>query len=218
MRIALLGPSSTGKTFLAKKMEEVLGVPYVAYETRRWMTELGYASHPEVHAAGPAACMAFQKGLARKRDELFRGGNRSFVTDRCTLDNLVYYWVDDARADTSEGSAEFRSFCLDSFGRTFDVAFLFEFGSIPFKTDGQRVGNPMYHELTQMAYDRVFSEAEELLQGRCFKMDLAARHPRDRLLDMIDMVDEAYRLKTGATAGYFKAGSRADVMEHDYGV
>ena len=42
MKIALLGPSSTGKTFLAKKLEELLEIPYLAYETRVWMKELGF--------------------------------------------------------------------------------------------------------------------------------------------------------------------------------
>jgi hypothetical protein len=224
MRIALLGPSSTGKTFLAKKMEELLEVPYLAFETRAYMAELGYGSHPDVHAAGAEACMAFQKGLAHKRDSLLRGRDdnppalRSFVTDRSTLDNLAYYWVDDAKADTPEGSAEFKKFCLDAFASTFDLMVFFDFGSIPFKDDGQRVGNPMYHELTQLVYDRIFLEAEPLLPGRCYRMDTTLSSPADRMAALVAFINEAYQVKSGSQVDYFVPRAYEIVREHDYGL
>lgn len=216
MRIALLGASSTGKTFLARKMEELLGVRYLAYETRNWMAECGYSSHPEVHAAGPQKCMEFQKGLARKRDELFMSNPGPFVTDRCTLDNLVYYWVDDAKSDTAEGSAEFRSFCLDSFLSTFDVAVLFDFGVIPFREDGQRVGNPMYHELTQLVYERVFAEAAARSPHKCHRLPPFFVSPADRISAILGLVNRASVVVSGRE--FFGGNCFDAVQKHDYGV
>jgi nicotinamide riboside kinase len=216
MRIALLGASSTGKTFMARKLEEILGVLYLAYQTRDWMAECGYSSHSEVHAAGPQKCMEFQKGLARKRDELFRSAPELFVTDRCTLDNLVYYWVDDAKSDTAEGSAEFRSFCVDSFLSAFDVAVLFDFGVIPFKEDGQRVGNPMYHELTQLVYERVFTEVAARAPHKCHRLSPFLVSPADRMSAILGLVDRASVTVNGQE--FFGGGCFDAVREHDYGV
>lgn len=87
MRIALTGSSGTGKTTLAEWISTTYDFPINPVGSRSVAKAMGFASPYDVDVAGKR--MEFQKRLLAEKTE-WEDKHTSFVTDRTTLDNLVY--------------------------------------------------------------------------------------------------------------------------------
>lgn len=103
MKIALAGPSGTGKTTLANFIAETLDIPFIKGSAGLILTDedktflkglSGYSQngHKEVIAlsADPKFGYMFETLVLQRRFELIRG-NTSFITDRSPIDNLTYF-------------------------------------------------------------------------------------------------------------------------------
>lgn len=95
MRIAVSGAQGTGKTTLAGRLAEELRLPLIPECSRQVAQRLGIEHLSQLSVDGFASfgklCMESQLELEQKHS--------SFVSDRCTLDNAVYWlkWLSEVR-------------------------------------------------------------------------------------------------------------------------
>jgi|SRR6478736_750865 len=94
-RIAFTGPSGTGKTVLAKQLEQQLGIPFNPIGSRTVAKEMGFSNPYDVDQAGRRK--EFQERLLGAKIA-WETENQSFVTDRSTFDNLSYDTLHDPKA------------------------------------------------------------------------------------------------------------------------
>lgn len=86
-RIAFCGASGTGKTTLARWLEEKLSIPMNPVGSRSVAKAMGFESPYDTDKAGKRG--DFQRRL--QADKIaWENAHESFVTDRTTLDELVY--------------------------------------------------------------------------------------------------------------------------------
>jgi hypothetical protein len=95
MRIAFYGASGTGKTTLARYVAERYGLAENPVGSRSVAKAMGFESPYDVDQAGRRG--EFQHRLLLEKKEWERE-HETFVTDRTTLDNLVYTMMHDVRA------------------------------------------------------------------------------------------------------------------------
>jgi hypothetical protein len=87
VRLAFCGASGTGKTTLANWVSKKWGLPSNPVGSRSVSKAMGFDSPYDVDKAGKRA--KFQRRLVTEK-RAWEDGQKSFVTDRTTLDNLVY--------------------------------------------------------------------------------------------------------------------------------
>lgn len=108
MRIAIYGAAGTGKTTLAKMIEEELGVPFNPVGSRFVAASMGFDNPYDVDKAGKRA--EFQRRLVAEK-VAWEAAHESFVTDRTTFDNIAYTILHDVHAiDESLMAAAFEGF------------------------------------------------------------------------------------------------------------
>ena len=87
IRLGFAGASGTGKTTLAEWVVEELGLPLNPVGSRSVAKAMGYDNPYDVDAAGKRG--EFQRRLITEKAD-WEAKHDSFVSDRTTLDNLVY--------------------------------------------------------------------------------------------------------------------------------
>lgn len=188
MKIALVGPSSTGKTVLAAKFAELTGIPFVSVQTRDVMAEMGFASHMDVIKAPAEQSIGFQKTLMQRRTELFRK-TPSLICDRSAVDAYVYYLLENCKNDQTVGTADFCNEAMAAMS-DFDLIVYMEYGSIPFRADGVRVNNAFYHRLTGLVYqDFVNKLLQDGMQRNVFFMPIDCSDIKDRIAYLAKQVN-----------------------------
>jgi hypothetical protein len=94
-RIAFAGSSGTGKTTLAKYIADEFKLPINPVGSRSVSEAMGFASPYDVDKAGRRA--EFQHRIVTEK-RAWEDAHEEFVTDRTTLDNLVYTMFHDVHA------------------------------------------------------------------------------------------------------------------------
>ena len=92
LRIAFSGASGTGKTTLARFISEHFGLPLNPVGSRSVSEAMGFASPYDVDEVGKRP--EFQRRLLSEKI-LWESKHDSFVTDRTTVDNLLYTMLHD---------------------------------------------------------------------------------------------------------------------------
>lgn len=152
MKIAFAGASGTGKTTMAKYIEDKYGIPYNPVGSRSVAKQMGFDSPYDVDRAGKRAefqQLLFQEKLA------WESAHDSFVTDRTAIDNLVYYVLHDVRSITPSFWDEvMRSV------RRYDVVFYCPVQA--FCDPGQdaaRVADLIYHRVYDALLEKLLDDA-----------------------------------------------------------
>ncbi len=99
MRIALCGPSGTGKTTLAKWLEETRELDFNPVGSRSVAKDMGFDNPYDVDKAGKRG--EFQRRLLTDK-VVWEMNHDSFITDRTTLDNLAYTMLHDVKTVTKD--------------------------------------------------------------------------------------------------------------------
>jgi nicotinamide riboside kinase len=87
-KIALVGAGGTGKTYLAKKLSELLNIPFIESPTRKVAANYDFKHCNSIYEADPFIQMAFQTDLFNavvKNEE-----RNSFIADRSVWDVIAY--------------------------------------------------------------------------------------------------------------------------------
>ena len=95
IRLAMTGASGTGKTTLATYAADLLGLPINPVGARSVASTMGFANPYDVDRAGKRA--EFQNRLLAEKLAWERDHD-AFVTDRTTLDNVVYFALHSVRS------------------------------------------------------------------------------------------------------------------------
>ena len=149
IKIGLTGPSSTGKSTLARDFALNTGIPFKSVQTADVLQECGYASHADLVKAGLEANLKFQKKLVEARLNLLHSDS-DFITDRTPLDSLVYYNMS-AMHDPEALDPAWESQVIRSLAGYTLVQFL-PFGSIPMEQAERRINSSLYHAMTSAMF------------------------------------------------------------------
>lgn len=95
LRISFTGASGTGKTTLAEFVSVEFGIPLNPVGSRSVAKAMGFDSPYDVDKAGKRA--KFQRRLVEEKVS-WEAAHDSFVTDRSTLDNLLYTALHDVHS------------------------------------------------------------------------------------------------------------------------
>jgi len=95
VRIAFAGASGTGKTTVAKRISDILGLPLNPVGSRTVARSMGFENPYDVDKAGKRA--EFQKRLVTEK-MAWETTREAFVSDRTTVDNLCYTVLHDISA------------------------------------------------------------------------------------------------------------------------
>lgn len=176
MKIAFTGPSGSGKTTLVKHVQEKYSLPWINGSSgglknplsNSVLAEAGLVvgkGHLQVIQSGhanPKVAIKNQRLILEERVKFFQL-NPSFVTDRSTIDNWVYYATQCSLYEKEGVSKDFLNFCIEGLSEL-DYVFFIPCG-IPIEDNGSRIPNYWY----QHTISSVFRGAISLFREQAHK-------------------------------------------------
>ena len=140
IRIAFTGASGTGKTVLAKKLAEILGLPFNPVGARSVAQDMGFDTPYQIDQSGRRK--EFQQRLIATKVE-WETKNEAFVTDRSTLDNLAYDTLHSPLASDAAGIAQ-----AVAHAKTYSQVFFCPMAAfINVTSDPARIANLAYQDM-----------------------------------------------------------------------
>ena len=168
IRIAFTGSSGTGKTVLAKKLAELLGLPFNPVGARSVAQDMGFDTPYQIDQTGRRK--EFQQRLTATKVE-WETKNESFGTDRSTLDNLAYDTLHSPLASDADGISQ----AVDQ-ARTYTQVFFCPVASfINVVSDPARISNLAYQDMYEALLLGLHTKYE-IRQIRIPYGDLDKRH------------------------------------------
>jgi hypothetical protein len=164
LKIGLTGPTSTGKTTLARDFvngEEVnseFQVRYCAVDTTSALHDMGYNSHEELIRDGEPANYRLQESLIQRR-AMQAASTARFITDRTPLDALVYYAT--SNLHENDRIAKLRELAFAALGQYTLVVYT-PLGVIQHEENGVRLNSPLYHGVTESVFYHYIDEYNAL--------------------------------------------------------
>lgn len=169
MKIALSGPSGTGKTTLCKFIEEEFSVDHVSSSAGDLLTpadkellrkRYGYNSsgHSNVirlSATHPPFGLEFQNLVALRRSSMIALSNSGIVTDRSAIDNMVYYALQVAHQYPEHFFNELLSTALPGF-KALSHLILLSLNNPEIEDNNSRVANMGYQTAVSGAFSSIY--------------------------------------------------------------
>ncbi len=112
LKIGITGSQGTGKSTLAKRLAEELDLNIVTEQARKSAKVLGLKKLPNPKES-PALSRAFQKLCLQYQLEE-EGKYNSFVSDRTTIDNALYYLVNNSVYSSPKENMDYYRRCLEN--------------------------------------------------------------------------------------------------------
>lgn len=140
LRIAFAGASGTGKSTLAETVAKRWEIPLNPVGSRSVSKAMGFANPYDVDKAGKRA--EFQRRLVTEKTK-WESEHASFVTDRTTLDNIVYTMFHDVHAI----DAELLDAAVQGLRRYTHIIYCPVASFCNPGDDPHRVKDPTYHDL-----------------------------------------------------------------------
>ena len=173
MRIALAGSSGTGKTTIANWIQAKYRLELNPVGSRSVSKAMGFDSPYDVDKAGRRA--EFQTKLLLDKMS-WEAGRDSFVTDRTTLDNLLYTALHDVYSVSNE-TIDLACKALNNY----DYIIYFPMNSFcDIAGDPQRVSGVAYHRLYDAA---LFGFIEKFSKGSVITLEQSDLEERKTFLE-----------------------------------
>ena len=189
MRVALCGPSGTGKTTLAKFISEEFNIPFIKgsaslimdAKTRKDLNErFGYepTGHQNVineSSKNPAFGIAFQKELLRCRTLILQQ-EKSFITDRSPVDNIAYFLTQCSHNATEIETRGFINNCRELARHLTHIINIKVTNPEGIEDNGSRVTNKYFQEMMDSVFQMVLNKimmksSEGLSHIKVFEID-----------------------------------------------
>lgn len=169
MKIGLFGASGTGKTTMAKHIEQITGkkIPYVSCAASDLFPKYGFKTHRDVLNADQSTALAFQMDLLQFRKDKLKGHD-SFITDRTPMDNATYFLTQSAPNLSNAVVKEYMSLCEESLN-DYDLLVHMPVNTFKWEDEGKRVESEDYHwawDLVAQGLLKRFAEYTSVL-GSC---------------------------------------------------
>lgn len=183
LRIALCGPSGTGKSTLAKHISEEFGIPFITTSTKELWEKHRIYCHSDIikrTVNEPQWGYEFQVECLQLRLEKVRE-YPEFVTDRSPLDNWVYFLLQCSPFLLEAQCDNYLSLCQEAMRSLTGLIYLPYTTNVQLENDGKRINNGHYQKLTGYVFDNA---------RRSFHM-----HSADILMD-VTIPEWAWKLRT----------------------
>lgn len=163
MKVALAGPSGTGKTTLTKFIEDTTELKFTSNSALDLFTEedmaklfsMGYrgTGHKEVIELSMANYKfggEFQRRLLLRRGE-FIEQNDNFIIDRSPIDNLSYFMYQNGFLATEEFITEFSNTVVD-YIKVLDIVIFIPTYNTSIENNGSRISNLYFQQMVSQIF------------------------------------------------------------------
>lgn len=160
MKIYFSGCSGTGKSTLAKWIEDTYGIPFITTSTKPLWDKYGVKNHIElikIATENPQLGIDFQFDLLRYRKEVL-SQHESFVTDRSPVDNLAYFLMQNSHIATEDQTEEYIKQCKELLFTGTHLFFIDFTSDIKLENDGMRVSNKYYQQMSNSVFKDVIND------------------------------------------------------------
>jgi len=156
-RIFICGPSSAGKTTLAKYIAKEFNVPYIFTDGAALRSKFGYNNHLDIIRASfsfPTEGFEYQSELFKERKSLIVDNNE-FVMDRSPIDNIVYFLLQCSPVMPQDVCKAFIDDCKALLSEATHIIVLKSASSV--ENDNVRIVNNYYQGLTDGVFYHVIN-------------------------------------------------------------
>ena len=155
MKVAFTGSGSSGKTSIATRLSDSLGIPFIGSSARRIFDKYGWVERDlytrpsiEVYNMQFEILEAYLKSI---------DGNTSFITDRSPVDHLCYILYRCNRVMSKRNTLAVEKRVIDEL-RQFDFIFYCPFDFVPVTEDGVRDTSYAYNMVIDLLIQGVLSK------------------------------------------------------------
>ncbi len=153
MRIAFSGSGGTGKTTLVQELNKGLGFPVIGEGIREWLEDHNFTHFKEL---SKELTIKMQEDNLKRRIEI-ESSLQQFISDRSSVDNLVYAlrWIGSVDTGEYDGwMAQYINAAMNHAETNYDIIFVLPWGEIEIEDDGLRSKKQWYQYMIQALIER----------------------------------------------------------------
>lgn len=180
LKVALIGAESTGKTTLAKKFANEVNCSIINENAREILKERNLIVKDLLKDKQLGIEIQYEIIERRLKKERKL---KSFISDRSTLDNLMYYLKWFSEFDNEKNVNNYINLCFEN-AKNYDYIFLCPTKSINLKKDNIRLGNEIERKNTEIFLLGLLYKFEKEYNEKTKIYELKSINLNDRIYEM----------------------------------